>query len=105
MSRPFFSWLNGSKAPRSVSPKCRLSVESLEDRAMPSIVFDTRRDGTLDIYTANDDGSNPTRLTIIGSNDDLPSWSPDGSKIAFRSDLANRLGEIYVMNADGTGVT
>jgi len=33
-----------------------------------------------------------------------PAWSPDGSRIAFSSDRAGDF-EIFVMNADGTGVT
>jgi DNA-binding CsgD family transcriptional regulator len=31
-------------------------------------------------------------------------WSPDGSRIAFVSERDHRLGEIYVVNADGTGL-
>jgi dipeptidyl aminopeptidase/acylaminoacyl peptidase len=42
-------------------------------------------------------------LTNTGS-DNGPAWSPDGKKVAFRS---NRSGhsDLYVMNADGSGVT
>ena len=36
------------------------------------------------------------------SADDTPAWSPDGTKIAFAND---RTGNLYVMNADGSGVT
>ncbi len=33
-----------------------------------------------------------------------PAWSPDGTRIAFKSDRDGN-DEIYVMNADGTGQT
>ena len=54
-----------------------------------------------DIYVMNPDGTALKRLTSTGQ-DSWPSWSPDGTKIAFQSfrDGWN----IYVMNADGTGV-
>lgn len=49
------------------------------------------------IYSVNADGSSPLGLTS-GTNDYWPSYSPDGTKIAF-----NRNNSIVVMNADGTG--
>ena len=45
-----------------------------------------------------------TRLTDNGAFDSGPDWSPDGGRIAFGSDRDGR-SEIYVMNADGSGVT
>jgi len=41
-------------------------------------------------------------LTDNVSSDGSPSWSPDGTKIAFCSTKDGNA-EIYVMNADGTG--
>ncbi len=76
-----------------------------------------------DIYKMNRDGSGVTRLTtnagtpgIAGSaNDNLPQFSPDGTKIVFDSGR-NRESvpagtaqpnptEVYTMNADGSGQT
>jgi len=41
-----------------------------------------------------------TRLTNSASMDVQPSWSPDGSKIAFSSDRTGSF-QIYTMNANG----
>ena len=54
----------------------------------------------------NADGTNPTRLTNNPRLDCCPSWSPDGTKIAFARNIGVGNSEIYVMNADdGSGQT
>ena len=58
-------------------------------------------DGTGDIYVVNADGSGLTNLTESQGWNSSPSWSPDGSRIAFMSDRDENW-EIYVMNADGS---
>jgi len=68
------------------------------------IAFRSQRDGNIEIYTMNTDGTGQTRLTNNAASDFDPSWSPDGTKIAFPSDRNGNL-EIYTMNADGTGQT
>jgi hypothetical protein len=52
-----------------------------------------------EVYVMNADGSNPTQLTS-GYHDIFPRWSPDSQKIVF----VRSAQDIYVMNADGTGL-
>jgi Tol biopolymer transport system component len=71
------------------------------------IAFSSDRDGDQEIYVMNADGTGPVRLTTSPGSDFSPTWSPDGTHIAFVSDRAGGadLGEIFVMNADGTHVS
>ena len=70
------------------------------------IAFASYRDGNAAIYVMNADGTGQTCLTNNSFNDSFPSWSPDGSKIAFMPfDENSATAAIYVMNADGTGQT
>jgi TolB protein len=61
------------------------------------------------IFTIDVDGGRELMLTHIGS-DDHPAWSPDGKAIAFTRMPTNPWSQgffhfqIYVMNADGSGV-
>ena len=54
-----------------------------------------------EIYTMNADGSGVTQLTSNGDDDKAPTWSPDGTKIAFGS-IRDGKPAVYVMKADGT---
>jgi Tol biopolymer transport system component len=55
-----------------------------------------------DIYVANVDGSALRRLTTEDDLDEQPAWSPDGTRIAFRTRRSGNT-DIWVMGADGTG--
>ena len=78
-----------------------------------TISFVSDRDGNAEIYAMNADGSDPRNLTHSPANDAGLGgvagllWSPDGRKIAFvstRDTRAEDNPELYVMNADGSGV-
>jgi Tol biopolymer transport system component len=71
------------------------------------IAWGSTRDGNYEIYTMDAEdldndghGDNVVRLTNTSASDYDPSWSPDGSRIAFLSDRDGN-NEIYVMDADG----
>jgi Tol biopolymer transport system component len=68
------------------------------------IAFMSDRDGSNEIYVmdtvdtdTDGNGDNSTRLTTNAVDDANPAWSPDGSKIAFRSTRDGNF-EIYVMD-------
>jgi len=66
------------------------------------IVFHSDRDGEIDIYVANADGSDARRLTDAAGRDFEPAWSPDGSTIVFSSDRDDPDNAVlYLMDADG----
>jgi TolB protein len=87
------------------------------------IVFTSVRDGDMEIYSMNGDGGDVRRLTHRAGPDGGPFFSPDGRQIVFRG-LALSPGpelndymallrdglwrptslEIFVMNADGSGL-
>jgi Tol biopolymer transport system component len=88
-----------------------LTVSTCKDASAPS------GPAQFDIYVMNANGqiafasdrvaSGAQRLTDHLAFDFWPTWSPDGSRIAFtsdRGDITPRNLDIYVMNADGTGV-
>ena len=79
-----------------------VEVEPID--SLRKIAFTSTRDGNNEIYIMNVDGSGQTRLTNNSVQDFIPSFSPDGSKIAFTSEQDdNGEGEIYIMNVDGSG--
>ena len=64
------------------------------------IAFTCGRDGNFDICVMDIDGGNEIRLTDDPAKDHEPSWSPDGTRIAF-----NRDHHICVMDSDGRNLT
>lgn len=67
------------------------------------IAFGSNRDGGMDIFVMNADGSNVRNLTNSLQDEDFPTWSLDGNWLAFTRYTDNT--EIFIMAANGTKVT
>ena len=72
-----------------------------------TIAFASTRNGSLEIYIMNADGSNVRQLTKAvddhRENAD-PDWSPDGRRIVFESEREGRT-DVYIVNSDGSRLT
>ncbi len=68
------------------------------------IVYASNESGSMNIYTANADGSNVERLTQTEhSYNGGPFFSPDGQWIVFRSDREEKdLLQLFMIRADGS---
>ncbi|MBA2359662.1 MAG: PD40 domain-containing protein [Actinobacteria bacterium] len=49
------------------------------------LAYGSLRNGRVDVYVANVDGSSARRLTRGPRDNESPSWSPDGRSILFTS--------------------
>src|SRR5262249_25254945 len=68
-----------------------------------SLVYASRAAGNWDIYSQRVGGKNPVNLTKDSASDDTqPAFSPDGERIAFRSERES--GGIFLMGATGESV-
>jgi len=74
------------------------------------IAFASERFGLPQIFRIDLDGGNLFQLTDISDGACQPSWSPDGERLLFTSPCRDKRDEyrnaaIYVMNADGSGIS
>jgi tetratricopeptide (TPR) repeat protein len=90
------------------SPECARAALILTDQGVTSpasaasqcrIAFMSSSDGNWEIYSVEVLTGQLTRLTQSGTNDGLPTWSPDGRSIAFVSDRDGW--GVYTMPATG----
>ena len=95
------SWLG------QVAPPAAAVPAAVVPGANGRIVFESDRDGDVEIYTVAPQGELGKRgtpakqLTRNRAYDLYPAWSPNGKQIAFMGDR-NGNNEIYVMDTDGS---
>jgi len=105
-------------AVRALAPQGRSKPAATLPHGAISFVRGTILAGTpipdAEIYLMEPDGSGVRRLTDAAAEGKVaaePAWSPDGTRIAFVLSTPEHLGayagdgDLYVMSADGTGMT
>ncbi len=78
-----------------------LASQAMLDR----IVYNSGAVGETDVFVCNLDGSNRVRLTNNAAFEIGPTWSPDGTSIAFSRMWPGQDFEVMTMNADGSSIT
>jgi TolB protein len=67
------------------------------------IAYASDSDSSVHIYTIKPDGTDIQSTSSDNrTNDGLPAWSPDGTKIVFISNQSDKY-EVWTMNSDGSG--
>jgi Tol biopolymer transport system component len=69
------------------------------------LVFTSDRDGGLEIYVMNADGSGTVQLTDDDVDNGAVDWSPDGRRIVFDAFDAEGVLQVYTMAVDALGTT
>ena len=103
----FCSLLGGCSASGGGAELCEESANSrlMIDPTNRPIAFTSDRSGSFDLWLMDSDGSDSTRLTASDNDEVMPSWSPDGTQVAFASAVNQESpSDICVINSDGSGL-
>jgi Tol biopolymer transport system component len=57
------------------------------------------------VFVMRADGTDMQQVTALGMDAAHPEWSPDGARIIFNNDFTQRVGDIFTIRPDGTGLT
>lgn len=96
----YVGYLDGSPSMRIATKVMDYAAWSPDGRR---IAFQTDRDGNMDVYVMDRDGSNVRNLTKDPGWDWFPVWSPDGKRIAFEARRAESDHfDLWIMASDGS---
>ena len=104
MGNPYLSFFFALSCAVLYASTCPVFAEATTSA---KIAYSSWRDGNMDIYLMNPDGSEEVRLTRHRAADAGPKWSPTGEKILFVSNRGQRAWgtwDLYLMDADGSDV-
>jgi TolB protein len=99
---PFFSW-DG----RQIAFRSRTAVGRELDDYRSLLKEALWRPTELELFVMNRDGGSLRQLTKLGAASFAPSWHPDGKRLIFASNIADKKGrnfDIYLVNHDGSGL-
>jgi len=78
-----------------------MDPEPSPDGSKIAFVVANYTEGTGDIFIMSRDGTGVTQLTFDSELDDQPTWSPDGTRIAYASNEGGTF-DIWTMNPNGS---
>lgn len=76
------------------------SMSPVWSRDGTKLAYHGARDGNLDVFVSNADGSGEQRITDDPGDDWSPAWSPDGTRLLFTSNRAGN-DDVWVTTATG----
>jgi hypothetical protein len=71
--------------------------------ATGKVVFTSWRDGNAELYSVALTGGTQTRLTTSTAYETDPALSPDGTRLAYITDVTGGVGKLWTAAANGTG--
>ena len=97
-------WQLDLQGPRAQAHKLIVSSAAQESPSISPdgrrIAFESNRNGNIEVWVCDVDGSNVLQLTSFGVATGTPRWSPDGGRIAFDSRFG---GESNLYTVDPAG--